>query len=1637
MKYEIDMNSYLILCYRLLLKTKKLTIYYIVGEDKAMKFMEVSNCGIRGAIRRRIPLFLPALALAFSSVFYHIEDAWTAEEHWECVQEAPLTRGASNHKRSIGVDTFKRGRSEGKLAIRCIDTAEEVTYRNFYGSGDWQGVYPNPNNGGTILSDGAITHVLRSSIDDGMNAEKLRWAVERGSVVSNGAFHGATSNTAMPKEYVIADCSNDDNSGKMCYRLAVEADLTEQTPAQLSQKIYWRLMDVQEKADGDRKSDLAMAPAGTQTNTEFLVDGNEDNFIRGKYMYKETGTDEDSFVNTPADSDGNKNSFVGDSVLLNPNGLVNFELAIQNIKRDSSPVRTVQSQAAETDRNNIVQVNPGSPFQSVTVKMTNSRMKVGGSGGLTNNGLTGILIDNPESGWKGPVTVDLSGESSIETWAAQTNLRHTRGIRIGMSAGNNNVATVRLKDTSGIEVINDQSSWGAERIDDRPAGRLHTAGHQSPGIVVRYERGGGSVRVSTPLEIKTNGERSPGIQAVFARGQDPLVARTRTDSWKNGMNMGTAVWSVYAAGNTDRNRLWGGTTFSNSEGLNLKQVELFFRYGRTKGGCLDNDISATSASACSAANQYVAPVPAQGDVNTLDYTTQLNEAEKTPFDSPDDGVAAGVGPMARLQHQFPDRFENRIRVADAIKALRTGQIGGSHAWNVFRQNYEFTSNYGVHVTHGDHQAGAGIVYEIDSGTKIYTSGDRSPGIAAIVAANAEAAANDIRTTVRIGGEGDFSGGGTHGETRFIIDQPITTMTTTENSGSHGIVVISTSSSQADTALFGEFYNPLYARDWTVETGEVPRNIHIDVRSNILVNAERNYGVALMTNADTTSTVTVAPGVTVGKMTDDGEGAGMLFWKGAVTVVNFGTIKGELDFHDAPSEKDRLVLRGGGTVTGANTRSDNNQDYISFGARAVDTIELWSGTIDIGVINLETMMKRGPGDATIGEVTFTADRAANTLTVSDGRLIVKGHVNLGTGTITVADAAKLVMRATGVDADPGLLAKITAASINFQGKSADDVLISFLAETTTSRTADVADARRGWLGTNTKVMASGTDITANLGDANFETLNSIVPTTALTVGMNERIDVPITYGAGVQQVNVQGTVAKGLEFGAGDDTLEINGGVVIGAVDMGDDDDTLTLRSGEIRGAVTNVESMVKDGSGTATVGDVTFTGSTLEIRDGKLFIKGHLNLGTTSADIVTVKSGGGIVIVANGASTGETYGRITAHTIKFEGAPGIEIQAENAATREADMAEARANWLARADTKLLNAAGTEIKPDNFSYRALGDAPPPRPVGGSSSDSNAYYAAGALAVLWLVLRDDSETQLVDYESGAAGATFAGVKGAGQGRSGGAQTWAKMYSDREVSAMQGVAVGVNARIGEHGYFGVSAMPSATGSADTTGLSLNRRTSFEGGRYEGRGGWQKDSLFAGVRLSYGDYRASTSFKNLFEAGGQLSGSFDLVHTHLDLGAGMQLNAGEQAIVIPSLGVYGGSLKQGGHFASNAILVADVPGYRQTYQGWRAGVQLTASNWLSWSDDIKVRPQLGLNMYRIRTSGPGALQMNQQDRLGVLNFTNSLPVRGLPHTVNALTAGISLKKQGGLSMKLDYVGYKADGKVHHGAVARMSVEF
>ncbi len=1456
-----------------------------------------------------LPLTVALAIPAFVSIplVYYSEEAQSAEVYWECTQEAPLAVGAvtgsTATKRSVGYNTFNSGRSSGTLTVNCVNTATEVTYENFGGTNDAD--YPDSTNGMTganlIDSDGAITYFLRGSGED---ANRARWAVER----------EGTGNP--PKQYLIKACTHANNSGKMCYVEAETSDgLADMTAAQLSERVHWRLMTITPGTTGNRKSAITLTPLAAPADGENLVEDNQDKFIRGMY-------ETDSGTTTAVDS-----------VLRNLNGLVKFKMVIDGLSGDEERVRSASSTGGSaTEQENIVHIKPGGSFESVELQVTGGSVVTAGQPGVTNDGSAsakgsyGILVSDAEEDWTGPVTVEVSGSSRVETWASKVDGKHASGIHIDMGSNNNNVATVRVNTdaagtypNAGLRVrssITHQPNINGYQTDV-PAGirsRFDMYGPESPAVLVKYPGGDGSVRVNLGSAILTNRDSSSGIEVQLAESDAPLP---------------------------------------------------------------------------SSSGAYV----------------------------------------------------------------KTSSPTG------------------------------GIVYDIGSRTAVTTSGKASAGI--IAEANyGSADPEDFHATIRIG---DAIGTGARGETKIVVQNRITInddkiggMAGTGAQGkSHGVLVIATTSMDSDIS---DPLHPLDGRDWMVRT---PRDIEIDV-NNVIDMMRNGYAVALLGHTGRKNTVRVGlagrlkaqgePLATMGTPAADKNA--VLFWKGDDTLSVAGHINGgSIDFGTGD---DTLVMRGG--VVGA--FADNAifpsgsavtaGEDIDFGT-GDDTLELRSGTVKSLVENLESLIKRGAGDAEIGDVTFdTANGADNTMTISNGRLIVSGHVNVGTGTVTVASAADLIIDVRGATGGNDPAGRITAASVNFVGKSSTDELVTILstAATPSLRGTDItaAKANNGWLVGSTKVMASGTEFT--FGSSNYKDdldgANFILKR-HVTIDAGVREMAAITFGAaddtGEQVLVVSGRADGAITFRGGDDELHVNGGVLyetvnmgadddmvvvrdngvlFKAVNMGDGEDTLTLHSGYVDGEITGLESLVKTSNGLATVGDVTFPGSTLTVSAGKLFISGHVNLGTDSDDVVTV-NGGTIVIVATGASGTQDHGRITAGRVEFRGSsPTVEILATRATTQEADAQYAQQRWINSA-ASVVDADGSTVEPvfstlsaDPRTPRSGGPAGGGGTVTASDSDSNSYYALGAVAILWLVLRDDDDCcALVDYESDGATATFAGVKGAEQFRSGGTRMWAKLYSDSSVSSQQGLAVGMDSRVGEHGYFGVSAMPNISGAANTQGLSLNRRTSFEGGRYEAKGGWQKDSMFASVRLSHGEFRGSTSFRNLFEAGGQLGGSFDMSHSHLELGAGVQLSAGEQMTLVPSLGVYGGSMKQGGHAASNAVLVADVPGYSQSYQGWRAGVQLKSSDWLSISDSTKVRPQLGFNVYRTHTSGPGSLNMNQRDQLGILNFTNKLRVRGLPSTVNAFKAGLSMKNSSGASVKLNYVGYEADGKIQHGAIARMQVRF
>ena len=85
--------------------------------------MQFKNC-YASIAKHSVKLLTVALAmpaLVSTPLVFYSEDAESVEVYWECTQEAPLVMGGTTgYQRSIGSDTFSRGRSIGTLIVRCV-----------------------------------------------------------------------------------------------------------------------------------------------------------------------------------------------------------------------------------------------------------------------------------------------------------------------------------------------------------------------------------------------------------------------------------------------------------------------------------------------------------------------------------------------------------------------------------------------------------------------------------------------------------------------------------------------------------------------------------------------------------------------------------------------------------------------------------------------------------------------------------------------------------------------------------------------------------------------------------------------------------------------------------------------------------------------------------------------------------------------------------------------------------------------------------------------------------------------------------------------------------------------------------------------------------------------------------------------------------------------------------------------------------------------------------------------------------------------------------------------------------------------------------------------------------------------------
>ena len=204
-----------------------------------------------------------------------------------------------------------------------------------------------------------------------------------------------------------------------------------------------------------------------------------------------------------------------------------------------------------------------------------------------------------------------------------------------------------------------------------------------------------------------------------------------------------------------------------------------------------------------------------------------------------------------------------------------------------------------------------------------------------------------------------------------------------------------------------------------------------------------------------------------------------------------------------------------------------------------------------------------------------------------------------------------------------------------------------------------------------------------------------------------------------------TITGEVNFGAGNDLLEVIGGEFDGDLNMGEGDDTITVNfhggkfSGDIdfgensndndrlildvaafttllfEGQIRNLEYMNKRCPGTAVVGDVMFGGSTVDIEEGQLLLTGHLNVGDGE---LTIHDKGLLAFeVGDIVTNPDDHGSITARGgIKFmeDAEQVVDVQIRH------DLTETEADGV----REELNTNGIDVLEDQTNFVDSGDTP---------------------------------------------------------------------------------------------------------------------------------------------------------------------------------------------------------------------------------------------------------------------------------------------------------------------------------------------
>ena len=559
----------------------------------------------------------------------------------------------------------------------------------------------------------------------------------------------------------------------------------------------------------------------------------------------------------------------------------------------------------------------------------------------------------------------------------------------------------------------------------------------------------------------------------------------------------------------------------------------------------------------------------------------------------------------------------------------------------------------------------------------------------------------------------------------------------------------------------------------------------------------------------------------------------------------------------------------------------------------------------------------------------------------------------------------------------------------------------------------------------------------------------------------------------------GWVRGSVDFGGGDDSLTIsNRGYLTGDIDFGSGTDTLVIdvlgtgsESSQVDGTLSGLESMYKRGPGRAVVKNVEMAGGNLAIENGELSVTGHLNLGSGRV-IIKDYSRLSFEVRDVAASMGsDSHGRITAQGgIVFQGAsPEVHIQIssslnENRIAAVQSSLQQNGITLLGAGTSFQKSANsvstqTPVTIKTIGGGVVGELDSSGATSGitgkvgigpkisteaklssttAGSDYFAYYSAAAFAVILWLMREDESSLVAEYESGSKNESN-GFEHKGYSRDSAefVNSHVKLYSYSGTGSVNALAVGLDTNFGNKGYFRITAMPDTKGSIQTSKISLNDRFSFKGNYYTAQGGWRGDVVFSSLEFAQGNFQIDTLFSNFQGSENKLAGEFNAVNRQLNFGAGANLVVGDNWKIVPEIQMYKGSIRQKEFRANGSVLSAELPGFTQHYQGWKLGFQIKPLNWLSGTSGLKWIPRLGTSFYRTSTKGPSSLEISQSDRIGVLAFSNRLPLRDFPRTVHSFNAGLKLKSSRQFQVQFDFVGARIDGNFEYGLLGQLQLQY